>query len=327
MKLSEVGELALLETLRKNFTKKTVGLVLGIGDDAAVISPRGKQTLLATDMMVEGVHFDLDWTTPYQAGFKLVSVNVSDIYAMGGRPRFLLLNFAAGENTDIKVFKRLFDGVELALKTYNITLIGGDIASSGEMVLSATVIGHSDRILRRCGARRGDNIYVTGRLGDAAAGLELMKIINRPVEIEKNRTTDFPLKWDIIKSLIERHLMPVARRPVKFADKASSMIDISDGLLLDLSRICAESKTGARIFLEKIPISDGLLKAAEYLGTPPHELALGGGEDYELLFTAPAREKVDAFCIGEITGRGLKIIDKTGKAEKFKLKGYRHFAG
>ncbi len=327
MKLSGVGELALLETLRKKFTKKTVGLVLGIGDDAAVIMPGGKQTLLATDMMVEGVHFDLDWTTPYQAGFKLVSVNVSDIYAMGGRPRFLLLNFAAGENTDIKVFNRLFDGVDLALKTYDITLIGGDISSSREMVLSATVIGHSGRILRRSGARRGDNIYVTGRLGDAAAGLELMKIIKRPVEIEKNRTTDFPLKWDIIKSLIERQLMPVARRPVKFAGKASSMIDISDGLLLDLSRICSESGTGASIFLEKIPVSEGLIKAAEYLGAHPHEFAIGGGEDYELLFTAPAREKVDAFCIGEITGRGLKVIDKTGNAVKFKLKGYRHFAG
>lgn len=325
MKLSEVGELSLLEIIRKRFRKKTAGLILGIGDDSAVIKPRNRDMLLTTDMMVEGVHFDLAWTTPYQLGFKLISLNVSDIYAMGGRPEFLLLNFAAGKDIDIKIFNKLFDGIENAMKNYNLSLIGGDISSSDKIVLSVTLTGYSSKILGRSGARAGDRIYVTGHIGDSACGLELMKKINRPVEIEKGRKAGFPLKWDIILPLIKKHLMPQARNPLKFIHKATSMIDISDGLLIDLSKICRESRVGAKIYTESIPLSDELRKTAEHLNLSPLELAMGGGEDYELLFTAPEKEDIRAFCIGEITKSGMKIVDKTGKSEKISIKGYQHF--
>lgn len=306
--------------------KKTTGLILGIGDDSAVIRPRNTDMLLTTDMMVESVHFDLAWTTPYQLGFKLISVNVSDVYAMGGRPEFLLLNFAAHKNTDIDIFSQLFNGIEKAIKTYNLTLIGGDISSSDKIILSATLTGYISKILSRNGAKSGDRIYVTGHLGDSACGLELMKRIKKPIEIEKKRKTGFPLKWDIISPLIKRHLMPQARNPVKFIHKATSMIDISDGLLIDLSRICRESKVGAKIYIESIPISNELKKAAEYLNLSPLELAMGGGEDYELLFTAPESENINAFCIGEITKSGMKVVDESGKSEKILIKGYQHFA-
>lgn len=327
MNLSEAGELALLEILRKKFRKKPSRLVLGIGDDAAVIKA-GKTAymLLTTDMMVEGVHFDLRWTTPFQLGFKLVSVNVSDIYAMGGRPEFLLLNFAAPGNVDIVFFNRLFDGIKEATEAYDLTLVGGDVSSSDKVVLSATVTGHTSRILSRKGARVGDRIYVTGHLGDSACGLELMKRIKRPVEIEKKKKTELDLEWTAALPLITRHLMPRAVRPDRFVRKATSMIDISDGLLIDLSRLCRESKVGAVIYAERIPISDELKKAAAYLGTRADELAMGGGEDYELLFTAREDKKIIAFCIGEIVSSGMKIIDDRGNKHNVAAKGYQHFA-
>jgi thiamine-monophosphate kinase len=325
MKLSEIGELSLLEIIRKRFSQKTTGLILGIGDDSAVIQPRNKNMLFTTDMMIEGVHFDLTWTTPYQIGFKLVSVNVSDIYAMGGTPVFLMLNVALKKEVNIDFFNELFDGIENAIKKYDLSLIGGDISSSDRTMLSASLTGYTTKILKRKGAKRGDKIYVTGCLGDSACGLEIMKRIKRPIEIENGRKTKFSLKWQIISPLVKRHLMPEARNSVNFVQLATSMIDISDGLLIDLSRICGESKVGARIYKESIPISTELRKSAEYLNLSPVELAFGGGEDYELLFTAPESKNIDAFCIGEITKSGIKVINKEGNSEKLLLKGYQHF--
>ncbi|NJD56853.1 MAG: thiamine-monophosphate kinase [Nitrospirae bacterium] len=155
MKLSQIGELSLLDRLRERFRARSRGLVLGIGDDAAVIRSFGN-TLVTTDMMVEGVHFDLSWTTPYQLGFKLISVNISDIFAMGGDPRYILLNFAASRNCTMRFFDDFFDGIEHALKTYTVSLIGGDISSSDRIMLSATAIGFAKRVVRRRGARAGD---------------------------------------------------------------------------------------------------------------------------------------------------------------------------
>jgi thiamine-monophosphate kinase len=327
MNLSEAGELALIEILRKKFRKKPHRLVLGIGDDAAVIkTDGGEKALLTTDMMVEGVHFDFRWTTPFQLGFKLVSVNVSDIFAMGGRPEFFLLNFAAPGTTDVAFFRRLFDGIKKAAEVYGICLVGGDVSSSDKVVLSATVTGHASRVLSRKGAKPGDRIYVSGYLGDAACGLEIMKRLKRPVEIEKAKKTRFGLEWAAALPLIKRHLMPRAVRPDRFVGKASAMIDVSDGLLLDLSRLCRESGVGAVIHRERIPVSDALRKAAAYLGVDAGEMVLAGGEDYELLFTAREDRKIKAFCIGEIVSSGLRIIDATGRTHDTPVRGYQHFA-
>jgi len=334
MKLSQIGELTILEQIRKRFEKRSPDIVIGIGDDAAVLKPFKKNILVTTDMMVEGVHFNMDFITPYQLGFKLVSVNVSDIYAMGGIPRFLLLGIAMNKNTATETFDTFFDGVHEAMKHYGLSLVGGDISSASKgMSLSATLIGYAEKCLKRSGAKKGDRIYVTGNLGDSVCGLELLKKIKRPIHLEKNRSTfnvqrltkKLGLTWEDVEPLLTRHLMPKARDPRRFIRYATSMIDISDGLLIDLSRLCDESKVGARIYTKNIPVSSELKKAASCLGISPIRLALSGGEDYELLFTAPRDKRVKAIYIGDITESERVIIDPSGKKRTFSAEGYQHF--
>ncbi len=355
MKLSQIGELTLLEQIRKRFEKRSPDIVIGIGDDAALLKPFKKNILVTTDMMVEGVHFNMDFITPYQLGFKLVSVNVSDIYAMGGIPRFLLLGIAMNKNTATETFDTFFDGVHEAMKHYGLSLVGGDISSASKgMSLSATLIGYAEKCLKRSGAKKGDRIYVTGNLGDSACGLELLKrISDKSRKMVKNylgngegvkggdgergkrkksslslRLPDSPgllLKWKDVEPLLTRHLMPKARDPRRFIRYATSMIDISDGLLIDLSRLCDESKVGARIYTKNIPVSSELKRAASCLGISPIRLALSGGEDYELLFTAPRDKRVKAIYIGDITESERVIIDTSGKKKTFSAEGYQHF--
>lgn len=332
MKLAETGELHLVERLRKRFSEKSTdspgpaGPVLGIGDDAAAIRCGRAHSLLTTDMMIEGVHFDLRWTTLFQLGYKLVSVNVSDIYAMGGSPEYLLLNFAGPGSLDLAQYDRFFDGVEEALGKYAIKLIGGDMSSADKIVLSATVVGSVSRIIRRCGAKQGEFIHVTGRLGDAAAGLAIMKNLRKQIQIERAAVPNLQLPWDIIEPVIRRHLMPDAVNPAKFIGHATAMMDISDGLLIDLGRLCKESKVGARLWIDRLPLSQGLIEASRLLKVSPVELALSGGEDYELLFTASADVVPGATCIGEIVRSGLKVIGPDGKQITQRPKGYEHFA-
>lgn len=345
MKLSQVGELSLLERIRRNFPSKSRNVLVNIGDDAAVLKQVNQNLLVTTDMMVEGVHFDLHFMTPYQLGFKLVSVNVSDIYAMGGNPRYLLLNIAVNRNTPLKLIDIFFDGLKDALNFYNTILIGGDISSAKEgMSVSATLIGYARKYIQRSGAREGDKIYVTGNLGDSACGLELLKRMKRPVPFlktsnsRKQKATSKgsslhaqnlkPLKGlprNIIEPLIKRHLMPEARDPKNYVKAATSMIDISDGLQIDLLRLCTESKLGARIYEKSIPVSYELKKAASYLNMSPMKLALSGGEDYELLFTAPAVKKVKAIYIGDVIKSGNIIVDSSGNEKIFSAEGYQHF--
>ena len=339
MKLSQIGELTLLEQIRKRFEKRSPDIVIGIGDDAALLKPFKKNILVTTDMMVEGVHFNMDFITPYQLGFKLVSVNVSDIYAMGGIPRFLLLGIAMNKNTAKETFDRFFDGVHEAMKHYGLSLVGGDISSASKgMSLSATLIGYAEKCLKRSGAKKGDRIYVTGNLGDSACGLELLKKIKRPIPIEiskeqRAKSKELRIKmlpkgltWNDVEPLLTRHLMPKARDPRRFIRYATSMIDISDGLLIDLSRLCDESKVGARIYTKNIPVSSELKRAASCLGISPIRLALSGGEDYELIFTAPRDKRVKAIYIGDIAESERVIINTLGKKRTFSAEGYQHFS-
>lgn len=325
MKLSQSGELSLIEILRRRFGRRSKGVSVGIGDDAAVISA-GENIFLTTDMMVEGVHFDLSWITPFQLGFKLVSVNISDIFAMGGRPRYVLLNFSVQRNSTMEFFDRFFDGIEEALKIYGVSLIGGDISSSDRIMLSLTAVGTAEKILKRKGARVGDRIYVTGMLGDSACGLALLKKIRRTVDLAKPGRKGLPVAWNVAAPLLRRHLMPLARNPEGVSGAATAMIDVSDGLLIDLSRLCRASGVGARILVPDLPVSKEMIEASACLGIPALELALAGGEDYELLFTAPAKAGVKAFCIGEITSSGISVIDEKGKRIKVSARGYQHFS-
>jgi thiamine-monophosphate kinase len=350
LKLSQIGELTLLEQIRKKFEKYPPDILVGIGDDAALIKHTNENLLVTTDMMVEGVHFNMDFMTPFQLGFKLVSVNVSDIYAMGGKPKFLLLNIAMRRNMDKKTIDSFFDGVQEAMKLYSLFLIGGDLsASHKDMILSATLIGYAKKYLRRSGAKVGDRIYVTGNLGDSACGLELLKKIKSPVLLDRTKRrakskelraeskdtllyalrSKLPakgLKWNDIEPLLRRHIMPEARDPGRFISSATSMIDISDGLLIDLFRLCDESKVGARIYVENIPLSSQFKKVASGLGIFPVKLALSGGEDYEMLFTAPSSKRLNAIYIGDITESERVIVYPSGRKRAFSAEGYQHFS-
>lgn len=343
MKLRQIGEINLLKKLSDRYkTEDNTSLLVGIGDDAAVIAPQNRKIIITTDMMNEGIHFDMAFSSPYNLGFKLVSVNVSDIYAMGGSPEYLFLDISIKGDMDEGFFWSLFDGISDAMSIYGVRLAGGDLcATRNDMVLAATVIGFGDRIITRKGATVGDKIYVTGNLGDSSCGLEILKrLSNESIERLKNKDTlPKPLEMkdsgiiidqDIAKPLINRHLMPVARNSYKFADYASSMIDISDGLFIDLIRICEESKVGAKVYLDKIPVSDEMKKASEIMGYDYLHFATAGGEDYEILFTASYDFDIQDIetkitCIGEITQKDRIVVDKLGRSFPMKSEGYQHF--
>ncbi|MDA8324592.1 MAG: thiamine-phosphate kinase [Nitrospiraceae bacterium] len=345
--LRQLGELALLDWIRKRAGgKKGIGgknLLVGIGDDAAAfrLTP-GKAALATSDMMVEGVHFDTRYYTPYQLGFKIVSVNASDIYAMGGVPRLALFTLAAPPETETGFIKKIFEGVLAALGLYGARLAGGDLsASHSGLVLDMTVIGEADEVIKRSGARVGDGVFVTGPLGDSACGLALLKEMAEPVAVEKGASARDKLKrlsrkwrsslqWETVKPLVVRHLMPVAKRPP--GRVLTAMLDISDGLLLDVSRLCKESGVGVRIYEDKIPVSGPMRRAAETLGLDPLALAKTGGEDYELLYTAPQGQKrknmgrnKGGILIGEVIPAGRYMVDAAGKMKRFKAQGYEHF--
>ncbi|MBF0593034.1 MAG: thiamine-phosphate kinase [Nitrospirae bacterium] len=344
------GELALVADIRRRFTKMLPELpeelILGIGDDAAVLRIGGRDVLFTTDVMVEGVHFDMAFATPFQVGHKLVTVNVSDIYAMAGRPAYMLLTMSipahrATVSSDLPATVRsdlinmsgaggsgfvdeFLDGVADALSLYNVELIGGDVTSSqGGISVSATVIGFADAPVLRKGAAPGDRLYVTGNLGDSACGLHLLQRINRPVVIERQETINSPLPWQVMGPLLHRHLMPVVSAPVTGV-RPNAMMDVSDGLSIDLRRLCTESGVGARVYETSLPRSVEMIEAATFLGIDPTMLSLCGGEDYQYLFTSP--EPVSgSWCIGEITDGGLFFIDSDNKQRELVRCGYEHF--
>ncbi|HMK56534.1 MAG TPA: thiamine-phosphate kinase [Dissulfurispiraceae bacterium] len=359
MRLFQTGELKLLREVRERFRldPKDKGVVVGIGDDAAVIAPQcNKKIIITTDMMNEGVHFDLDFTSPFQLGFKLVSVNVSDVMAMGGIARYLFLDLAFTLDTDNEFFAKFYDGVGSAMSLYGIQLLGGDLCSArGDTVLSATVMGEGEKIVTRAGASPGDKIYLTASTGDSACGLEILRRLDYTGR-EKVRKlvwasgdgpqVDFcealslkaadgiqSVEWKIAEPLLRRHLMPVARDSRSIVPHASSMLDVSDGLFIDLCRICDESCVGAVVYRDQIPISAELGEAATLLGQDAFYCAASGGEDYELLFTShdfPLDEynrehDVKVSFIGEITGGDRSVVDSSGNRTPLRAEGYQHF--
>ena len=342
--IAELGELALIEEIKKLYSCKSPDVLVGIGDDAAVLRVGGKYLLVTSDMMVEGVHFDLRFVTAYQVGFKLISVNVSDIYAMGGTPRYALLSMALRGRTPGAFVRMLLDGVRDALAFYRALLVGGDLSSAKDgMSLSATLIGSTAKYCLRAGARVGDRIYVTGNLGDASCGLCILEKVKKTVPLTLKKadarihslwkkvqgmrpgSDRAGLPWKAVEPLLRRHLLPRARNPRAVALRASSMIDLSDGLLIDLTRLCDESGVGARIYEDNIPLSKEMRRVAEYFGIDPLKLAMTGGEDYELLFTAPKKKRVKAAYIGDITDSERVVVNSSGQERPFSAQGYRHF--
>jgi len=322
MKIRFLRERELVSSIRKEFSGRRRGLILGIGDDAAVVTGTGKPCLLTTDLLIENVHFIASLHPPYYLGRKSLNVNLSDIAAMGGKPRFAMLGLALRKGIEKPWVQGFFRGLREAAEEAGVALIGGDVSAGQRIVISFTILGEAGRFIRRSGARPGDSIFVSGFLGDAAAGLNLLR---RGYRLGKKEQAD-PLLRAFLDPIPQLALGQALAR----LDGAISMIDTSDGLSTDLTHLCEESGTGAEIELQKLPLSPAI-RAFE---DRPERLALHGGEDYQLLFTV-SPEKVAGLAalkrrfvlheIGRMTrGKGIVVVSPEGKKRALEPRGYEH---
>jgi thiamine-monophosphate kinase len=287
--IASLGEFGLIEHLTRENETRNVSTVLSIGDDAAVIDTFGKQMVLTTDMLVEGVHFDLMYTPLKHLGYKAVIVNLSDIYAMNAEPTQITLSIAVSNRFSVEALDEFYEGVNLACERYGVDLVGGDTTSSQKgFVISVTAIGEveENQFVTRSGAKENDLICVTGDLGASYLGLLLME---REKQIYVENPTIQP-DFEQHTYIIERLLKPEARRKMIAWFKENnltptSMIDISDGLSSELLHICKQSEVGCTIYEEKLPIHEQTNEGAAKFGIAATTCALNGGEDYELLFT------------------------------------------
>ncbi len=310
--IRELGEFGLLERLTGNI-RTDAGIIKGIGDDTAVlVAGEGDHELVTTDMLVSGDHFNTDWHSPWQIGWKSMIVNVSDIAAMGGLPDYALVSMALPDDIQVESLDEVFKGMLKACEKYGFTIIGGDTTHGDQLVINVVMLGHVEKnsLRLRSDAHEGDIICLTGDLGKSWAGLELLRA-------GKEGYTDFHLRPDC--------RLETAR---KLAPYVNAMIDVSDGLASEVNHICRESRLGAEIILEDIPISERTIETGKKLGKDPMEWALSGGEDFELLYTVSEEqyEKIKStkpIMIGKITEKGVYIIDHNKKSPL--TGGYDHF--
>jgi thiamine-monophosphate kinase len=332
--LSELGEFGLIDLLTKDITLANKSSLVGVGDDAAVIDNKGKLTLVSTDLLVEGVHFDLTYTPLKHLGYKAAASNISDIAAMNGVARQLLVGLSVSSRFPVEALEELYAGIRQACKVYHVDLVGGDTTSSVKgLFLSITVIGEVDPadVTYRNTARENDLICVSGDLGAAYMGLLLLEREKAAFQGDPNMQPDLE-GYDYI---LERQLKPEPRtdivRLLKEANvKPTAMIDISDGLGSEILHICKGSKLGCRIYEEKIPIDPTTISMAEVFGIGPWTAALNGGEDYELLFTIDQKdfEKVRAIpgisVIGHMTdlAQGAQLVASDGALVEITAQGW-----
>ncbi len=323
--LSELGEFGLIRKLTEDIVLRHQGSRKGVGDDAAVIDHKGFLTLVTTDLLLEGIHFDLTYVPMKHLGYKSVVVNVSDIYAMNGTPLQITVSIGVSSKLSSGAIEEFYKGIKLACNHYEIDLIGGDTSASNHgFTISVTALGtaHAKQIVYRSGARKGDLICVTGDLGGAFMGLLLLEQENHKFANDPK----YKPQLEGYQYILERQLKPEAckdlgRKLLARNIKPTAMIDISDGLSSDLLHICEASGTGSRIFTERIPIHPETEKLAGQLRISPMVAALSGGEDYEILFTIPpgdakALQPLEGITvIGIMTGKEdghlLELKDKT----------------
>ena len=287
--LSQLGEFGLIDHLTKNFDVKHASTLKSIGDDAAVLDFGTKKAVVSTDLLIEGVHFDLAYMPLRHLGYKAVVVNLSDICAMNAKPTQITVSVAVSNRFPLEALEELFDGITLAAKVYNIDVIGGDTTSSQKgLIISVTAIGEAneDEIVYRNGAKEGDLLVVTGDLGSAYMGLQVLEREKQVFQVNPNNQPDL----DAYTYLIERQLKPEARTDVRelleqLNVKPTSMIDVSDGLSSEILHICKQSKVGCNLYEEKIPVDPQFINVCEEFNIDSTTIAINGGEDYELLFT------------------------------------------
>ncbi len=337
--LSELGEFGLIDTLTKGFKNVNASSLFGVGDDAAVIRANDEESLLvSTDMLVEGVHFNLMYTPLKHLGYKSVVVNISDICAMNGTPEQITVSIAVSNRFPKEALEELYEGIKRACDFYKVDLVGGDTTSSlSGLMISVTAIGRAknEDVIYRNGAKENDLLVVTGDLGAAYMGLQ---ILEREKEVYK-ANPDIQPDLDGYDYLLERQLKPEARIDVigylkELEVKPTSMIDISDGLASEIFHLCKQSNVGCNLYDEKIPIDSKVSTTAIDFNISPATCALNGGEDYELLFTV-SQENFDKIkgnphmtVIGHMTdtSSGKYLIDKQGAAFPLKAQGWNHFS-
>ena len=334
--ISSLGEFGLIEHLTRNIEIQNASSILGVGDDAAVIDHFGKQTVLSTDLLVEGVHFDLIYTPLKHLGYKSVVVNLSDVYAMNATPTQIILSLGISNRFSLEALDEFYEGVYAACEKYGVDLVGGDTTSSQKgLIISLTAIGEvaPDQYVKRSTAKKGDLLCVSGDLGAAYVGLLFL-------EREKKIFIESPgVQPDLENEsyVIGRLLKPEARKDIVefFASnqiKPTAMMDISDGLSSEILHICKDSNLGCVLYEEKIPVAEDMKKAAFKFEIDPTACALSGGEDYELLFTV-AQEDYEKLVLNEqisVVGYmtepelGAHIITKGGGKHPITAQGWNH---
>lgn len=335
--IEQLGEFGLIDHLTKQIKLKQKGTIKGIGDDAAVLDFSGKKVLVSSDMLLEGIHFDLAYTPLKHLGYKAIQVNLSDIYAMNGMATQVTVSIGISSKFPLEAVEELYEGIYLACEKYNIDLVGGDTTSSRQgLVISVTSLGYADEkdVVYRNTAEEGDLICVSGDLGGAYTGLQLLER-EKLVYIENpNIQPDLEGK----DYIIERQLKPEARKDIiellkDIKVKPTSMIDISDGLASEILHICKQSNKGCNLYEDKIPLDPMTYETAREFNLDPTVCALSGGEDYELLFTVKQAdyEKIkllmDISIIGHITeaSAGCNLVTRSGVIHALKAQGWNAF--
>lgn len=332
--LSSLGEFGLIKHLTQFIEISNESTIKGVGDDAAVIDFKNKKVLVSTDMLVEGVHFDLTYVPLKHLGYKAVSVNLSDIYAMNGTPTQITVSIAVSNRFSVEALEELYAGMMLACTKHKVDIVGGDTTTNKSgLVISITAIGEADEndIVYRSGAKDGDLLCVTGDLGGAYVGLQLL-------EREKQIYIESPgVQPDLEGNdyILERQLKPEARKDIpvllkKLEVKPTSMIDVSDGLASEILHLCTQSDVGCNLFEEKIPIDPSTYNTAREFNLDPTVCALSGGEDYELLFTIDQSDfpkikaNPDISVIGHMTLKkdGVNLITKGGSSHPLTAQGW-----
>lgn len=338
--ISEVGEFGLIDLLTKDFPLRNESSRKGVGDDAAVLSYGDKEVLVTTDLLLEGIHFDLRYVPLKHLGYKAAIVNFSDIYAMMGTPKQIVVSLGVSSRFTVDHIEELYSGIRLACDLYGVDLVGGDTSASVTgLVISVTCIGEGkkDEILYRDGAKPTDLICVSGDLGAAYMGLQLLERENR---VAAERKTQEPFQPDFAgkEYILERQLKPEARKDIvqMLKDKGihpTSMMDVSDGLSSELLHICKASRVGCRVYEDRIPIDYQTACMAEEFNMNMVTAAMNGGEDYELLFTVPLtdNEKVEKLegvkVIGYVTdpNLGAAMITRDGQEMPIRAQGWNAF--
>ncbi|TPN87794.1 thiamine-phosphate kinase [Aquimarina algicola] len=327
--LSDLGEFGLIDHLTKNFKIQQETTVLGIGDDAAVLDFKQKQCVLTTDLLIEGIHFDLSYVPLKHLGYKAVVVNLSDVYAMNAKATQITVSIAVSNRFPLEALEALYSGIETAAKIYGIDLVGGDTTSSTTgLIISITAVGHANQeeLVYRSGAKENDLLVVTGDLGAAYLGLQVLEREKEVFKVNPNSQPDL----DQYTYIIERQLKPEARKDIPQLLKAlevkpTSMIDISDGLSSEVIHLCTQSNVGANVYEEKLPLDPTVISTCEEFKLNSTTVALNGGEDYELLFTIRQEDfpKIKAnpnlTVIGHITDQDSGIGLVTRANEKIRM--------